>query len=58
MKPTERFSSRVNSYVKYRPSYPDAAIAFQELQQAFEQHQQNGQIAFNYETEVYLGSMN
>ncbi|MFZ4508569.1 MAG: class I SAM-dependent methyltransferase [Fimbriimonas sp.] len=26
MKPTERFSSRVADYVRYRPSYPEAAI--------------------------------
>lgn len=30
-------------------------ILRQELQQAFEQYQQGGQIAFNYETEIYLG---
>ncbi len=30
-------------------------ILRKELQQAFEQYQQDGKIAFNYETEIYLG---
>ncbi|HLY71977.1 MAG TPA: class I SAM-dependent methyltransferase [Puia sp.] len=30
LNPTTRFSNRVENYVKYRPSYPDAIIAFLE----------------------------
>jgi hypothetical protein len=26
--PTRRFSDRVNDYVKYRPSYPEALLAY------------------------------
>ncbi|PUZ30177.1 Ubiquinone/menaquinone biosynthesis C-methylase UbiE [Chitinophaga costaii] len=38
MKPTERFSNRVDNYVKYRPTYPAALLQFMQQVFALRQH--------------------
>jgi ubiquinone/menaquinone biosynthesis C-methylase UbiE len=40
LNPTNRFSNRVENYVKYRPSYPDAVIAFFREQFGLQLHHQ------------------
>lgn len=57
--PTKRFSSRVEDYVRYRPSYPANPLhpnhkpLMAALRKLFDDHEQNGEVCFLYQTNVY-----
>lgn len=63
--PTERFSDRVDAYIRFRPGYPAAVLGLltvecgltphhlvADVRRIFDAHQVGGQVVFHYTTEV------
>lgn len=60
---TERFSNRIENYVRYRPDYPAEGMPGHDnlttlASELFNQYEVNGSIRFDYNTRLFLGRLN
>lgn len=53
--PEQRFSDRVDNYIRHRPGHPDHEPMLAELRRLFDEHRAEHKVSFDYDARVHLG---